>query len=63
MYVNTQIIGIPRTNSMGKIADFGYSVTDNLPNSEETIHRGEYPVIRSLIRVLEVNEMAYFQLS
>lgn len=48
---------------MGKIADFGSSVTDNLPNSEETIHRGEYPVIRSLIRVLEVNEMAYFQLS
>lgn len=45
--------GIPRTNSMGKIADFGSSVTDNLPNSEETIHRGEYPVIRSLIRVLE----------
>ncbi|XVF22236.1 hypothetical protein REPUB_Repub12eG0156200 [Reevesia pubescens] len=31
----------------------GSNVTDNLPNSEEAIRRGEYAVIRSLIRVLE----------
>ncbi|KAJ4969553.1 hypothetical protein NE237_016254 [Protea cynaroides] len=45
--------GIPRTNSIGKVFDAGSNVTDNLPNSEEAIRRGEYAVIRSLIRVLE----------
>ncbi|KAK9281857.1 hypothetical protein L1049_004763 [Liquidambar formosana] len=45
--------GIPRTNSIGKVFDSGSNVTDNLPNSEEAIRRGEYAVIRSLIRVLE----------
>ncbi|XP_058077438.1 uncharacterized protein LOC131225856 isoform X2 [Magnolia sinica] len=45
--------GIPRTNSIGKVFDTGSDVTDNIPNSEEAIRRGEYGVIRSLIRVLE----------
>uniref|UniRef100_A0A5B7CA18 Paladin n=1 Tax=Davidia involucrata TaxID=16924 RepID=A0A5B7CA18_DAVIN len=45
--------GIPRTNSIGKVSDSGSSVTDNFLNSEEAIRRGEYAVIRSLIRVLE----------
>lgn len=33
------------------------NITDNFPNSEEAIRRGEYVVIRSLIRVLEVFKM------
>ncbi|KAF8407388.1 hypothetical protein HHK36_006519 [Tetracentron sinense] len=41
---------IPRTNSIGKVFDAGSNVTDNLPNSEEAIRKGEYAVIRSLIR-------------
>ncbi|XP_031379973.1 paladin isoform X3 [Punica granatum] len=45
--------GIPRINSIGRISDSASSVPDNLPNSEEAIRRGEYAVIRSLIRVLE----------
>ncbi|OVA13484.1 hypothetical protein BVC80_379g10 [Macleaya cordata] len=45
--------GIPRTNSIGKVFDAGSDVTDNLPNCEDAIRRGEYAVIRSLIRVLE----------
>ncbi|XP_010245398.1 PREDICTED: paladin isoform X2 [Nelumbo nucifera] len=45
--------GIPRTNSIGKVSDAGSDITDNFPNSEEAIRRGEYAVIRSLIRVLE----------
>ncbi|KAF9620477.1 hypothetical protein IFM89_013094 [Coptis chinensis] len=45
--------GIPRTNSIGKVFDTGSDVTDSLPNSEDAIRRGEYAVIRSLIRVLE----------
>eukprot|EP00268_Persea_americana_P018041 TRINITY_DN18855_c0_g1_i4.p1 TRINITY_DN18855_c0_g1~~TRINITY_DN18855_c0_g1_i4.p1 ORF type:complete len:1287 (-),score=280.78 TRINITY_DN18855_c0_g1_i4:321-4181(-) len=45
--------GIPRTTLMGKVLDAGANVTDTLPNSEEAIRRGEYAVIRSLIRVLE----------
>lgn len=48
------ILGIPRMNSIGKISDCGSTVADNLPNSEEALSRGEYAVIRSLIRVLEV---------
>lgn len=46
--------GIPRTNSVGKVFGAGTDVTNNMPNSEEAIRRGEYAVIRSLIRVLEV---------
>ncbi|KAK9086163.1 hypothetical protein Syun_028557 [Stephania yunnanensis] len=45
--------GIPRTNSIGKVFDTGSDLTDSFPNSEEAIRRGEYAVIRSLIRVLE----------
>ncbi|XP_052174922.1 uncharacterized protein LOC127789885 isoform X2 [Diospyros lotus] len=45
--------GIPRTNSIGRISNSISSITDNLPNSEEAIRRGEYSVIRSLTRVLE----------
>lgn len=48
-------IGIPRTNSIGKVFDVGGDISDNLGNSEEAILRGEYAVIRSLIRVLEVS--------
>ncbi|KAL3652986.1 hypothetical protein CASFOL_002667 [Castilleja foliolosa] len=45
--------GIPRTDSMGKISGCSSSITSDLPDSEEAIRRGEYSVIRSLIRVLE----------
>ncbi|KAK4406864.1 hypothetical protein Sango_0267400 [Sesamum angolense] len=45
--------GIPRTNSMGKVSDCCSTITPDLPNTEESIRRGEYAVIRSLIRVLE----------
>ncbi|XP_021280191.1 paladin [Herrania umbratica] len=45
--------GIPRTNSIGRVFESGSNVTDNMPNSEVAIRRGEYAVIRSLIRVLE----------
>ncbi|KAK9950366.1 hypothetical protein M0R45_005859 [Rubus argutus] len=55
--INAEIIfnssGIPRTNSIGKVFDSSAIVTDNFPNSEDAIRRGEYAVIRSLIRVLE----------
>ncbi|GKU98379.1 hypothetical protein SLEP1_g11390 [Rubroshorea leprosula] len=45
--------GIPRTNSIGRISDSASNINDHLPNSEEAIRRGEYAIIRSLIRVLE----------
>ncbi|XP_078444624.1 metal ion-binding protein isoform X2 [Wolffia australiana] len=47
--------GIPRTSSIGKIFSGGAAAAagDNIPDSEEAIRRGEYAVIRSLIRVLE----------
>lgn len=45
--------GIPRTHSIGKIYSNGVDVADNMPNSEEAARRGEYTVIRSLVRVLE----------
>ncbi|KAF8008217.1 hypothetical protein BT93_K2020 [Corymbia citriodora subsp. variegata] len=45
--------GIPRTNSIGRVLDSVSNVTVDLPNSEEATRRGEYAVIRSLIRVLE----------
>ncbi|XP_042044508.1 paladin-like isoform X2 [Salvia splendens] len=45
--------GIPRTNSMGRVSDLSASISTELPKSEESIRRGEYAVIRSLIRVLE----------
>ncbi|KAF3794398.1 Paladin protein [Nymphaea thermarum] len=45
--------GISRSNSIGKVLDGGAHVIDNVPKSEEAMLRGEYAVIRSLIRVLE----------
>ncbi|PON43261.1 Protein-tyrosine phosphatase-like [Parasponia andersonii] len=45
--------GIPRSNSIGKVLDSAASAADNFPNSEEALRRGEYGVIRSLVRVLE----------
>ncbi|KAG0479712.1 hypothetical protein HPP92_010570 [Vanilla planifolia] len=36
-----------------KIFSTGVDITDNMPNSEEAARRGDYAVIRSLIRVLE----------
>jgi protein-tyrosine phosphatase len=45
--------GMPRSNSMGQVYAYGSNVTDNLASSEEALRRGEYAVIRSLIRVLE----------
>ena len=63
MYVSSELtpyitiyfyVGIPRTNSMGRVSDLSASISTELPKSEESIRRGEYAVIRSLIRVLEV---------
>lgn len=48
------MIGIPRSNSVGTVSQCLPNVADHMPNSEEAIRRGEYTVIRSLIRVLEV---------
>ncbi|KAK7284493.1 hypothetical protein RJT34_19239 [Clitoria ternatea] len=45
--------GFPRSNSIGRIFHSMTNAADHLPNSEEAIRRGEYAVIRSLIRVLE----------
>ncbi|KAG8097552.1 hypothetical protein GUJ93_ZPchr0013g36727 [Zizania palustris] len=45
--------GIPRTSSIGKVFHSGNDVDDYMPSSEEAILRGEYAVIRSLVRVLE----------
>ena len=48
------MIGIPRSNSVGRVSQCLTNVADYIPNSEAAIRRGEYTVIRSLIRVLEV---------
>ncbi|KAI4301625.1 hypothetical protein L6164_034885 [Bauhinia variegata] len=45
--------GFPRSNSIGRVTQSTTNVADHLPNSEEAIRRGEYAIIRSLIRVLE----------
>nr|XP_043636887.1 paladin [Erigeron canadensis] len=45
--------GIPRTNSIGNVSAYGSNASDNMLNTEEALLRGEYTVIRSLIRVLE----------
>lgn len=52
--VSKYMTGIPRTNSVGRVSQCLTNVADYMPNSEEAIRRGEYAVIRSLIRVLEV---------
>lgn len=51
------MIGIPRSNSMGRIFQSMTNAADHLPSSEEAIRRGEYAVIRSLVRVLEVPDI------
>eukprot|EP00252_Welwitschia_mirabilis_P018623 TRINITY_DN4136_c0_g2_i1.p1 TRINITY_DN4136_c0_g2~~TRINITY_DN4136_c0_g2_i1.p1 ORF type:complete len:1265 (-),score=281.07 TRINITY_DN4136_c0_g2_i1:516-4310(-) len=54
IYLNrTGASGFPRSGSMGKILDCGSNIVDDSPDSEEALRRGEYTVIRSLIRVLE----------
>ncbi|XP_057829529.2 uncharacterized protein LOC131040594 isoform X1 [Cryptomeria japonica] len=45
--------GIPRTNSMGRVLESESDIIDDISDSEEALRRGEYTVIRSLIRVLE----------
>ncbi|KAL4574619.1 hypothetical protein LXL04_021454 [Taraxacum kok-saghyz] len=45
--------GIPKTTSIGKISVYASNATDNMLNTEEALLRGEFTVIRSLIRVLE----------
>ncbi|KAK4271119.1 hypothetical protein QN277_019857 [Acacia crassicarpa] len=45
--------GFPRSSSIGRISSCTTDVADHLHNSEEAIRRGEYAVIRSLVRVLE----------
>lgn len=45
--------GIPRTNSIGTVSVCESNASDNMLNTEEALRRGEYTVIRSLIRVLE----------
>lgn len=54
------MIGIPRNNSIGRISQCMTNVADHLPNSEEAIRRGEYAVIRSLVRVLEVLALNFY---
>ncbi|KAL2935177.1 Paladin [Bienertia sinuspersici] len=44
--------GIPRSNSIGRVTDLNCGA-ENVLSSEEALRRGEYTVIRSLIRVLE----------
>lgn len=46
--------GFPINNSFGRIFKDGENSAINLPNPEEAIRRGEYAVVRSLIRVLQV---------
>ncbi|XP_057966263.1 uncharacterized protein LOC131156522 isoform X2 [Malania oleifera] len=54
VYLNrTGASGIRRNNPIGKVFDMSSDATNNLPNSEEAIRRGEYAVVRSLVRVLE----------
>ncbi|KAL8144431.1 hypothetical protein V2J09_017463 [Rumex salicifolius] len=45
--------GIPRIESIGRVSEISFSVTDHTLSSDEAIRRGEYAVIRSLVRVLE----------
>eukprot|EP00250_Pteridium_aquilinum_P010976 c19759_g1_i1 orf=495-4313(+) len=44
--------GMTRTSSFGQVLQAG-ELRNDVPDSEEAIRRGEYTVIRSLIRVLE----------
>lgn len=51
----TFVAGIPRTSSTGLVHELADETMDEVPDSEEACRRGEYTVIRSLIRVLEVS--------
>ncbi|XP_062074909.1 uncharacterized protein LOC133778914 [Humulus lupulus] len=44
---------IPRSNSIGRVSDVVAIASENFPNTEEALRRGEYGVIRSLVRVLK----------
>lgn len=45
--------GLPRSSSMGMIHEARDEMLYEVPDTEEALRRGEYTVIRSLIRVLE----------
>ncbi|CAM6102777.1 unnamed protein product [Calypogeia fissa] len=45
--------GIPRTSSTGLVHELAEEAMDEVPDPEEACRRGEYTVIRSLVRVLE----------
>ncbi|KAG0594286.1 hypothetical protein M758_UG064500 [Ceratodon purpureus] len=45
--------GLPRSSSMGMIHEARDEMLCDVPDTEEGLRRGEYTVIRSLIRVLE----------
>ncbi|KAG6550760.1 hypothetical protein Mapa_007664 [Marchantia paleacea] len=45
--------GIPRTSSTGLVHELAEETIYGVPDTEEALRRGEYTVIRSLIRVLE----------
>ncbi|XP_071715447.1 uncharacterized protein [Rutidosis leptorrhynchoides] len=45
--------GFPRINSIGNVSSCVSNASDNMLSTEEALLRGEYTVIRSLIRVLE----------
>jgi protein-tyrosine phosphatase len=45
--------GLPRSSSMGMIHEARDEMLYDVPDTEEALRRGEYTVIRSLVRVLE----------
>lgn len=47
--------GLPRSSSMGMIHEARDEMLYDVPDTEEALRRGEYTVIRSLVRVLEVS--------
>lgn len=47
--------GLPRSSSMGMIHEARDEMLYEVPDTEEALRRGEYTVIRSLVRVLEVS--------
>lgn len=55
MNIIESIAGLPRSSSMGTIHEARDEMVYDVPDTEEALRRGEYAVIRSLIRVLEVS--------
>uniref|UniRef100_A0A7I4E3I3 Paladin n=1 Tax=Physcomitrium patens TaxID=3218 RepID=A0A7I4E3I3_PHYPA len=53
MNIIESIAGLPRSSSMGTIHEARDEMVYDVPDTEEALRRGEYAVIRSLIRVLE----------